>query len=84
MLDQQRLRTDLKKWHQQQQQICPQVVPYIISAPYCPPQEEKLFLPSDFNSNDRTKLGLDILGGEELKLRKGEANDALHSLREHI
>ena len=40
--------------------------------------------PSDFNSNDRTKLMLDILGGEELKLRKGEANDALHSLCEHI
>ena len=79
MLDQQRLKTDLKKWHQQQQQICPQVVPYIIVASYCP-----LFLHSDFNSNDHTKLGLDILGGEELKLQKGEANDALHSLREHI
>ncbi|KAJ7493919.1 hypothetical protein FB451DRAFT_1020845, partial [Mycena latifolia] len=29
-------------------------------------------------------LGLETLGAEELKLRQGEANDALRSLREHI
>ncbi|KAJ7094336.1 hypothetical protein C8R44DRAFT_749527 [Mycena epipterygia] len=76
MLDQQRLRTDLKKWHQQQQQICPQ-------RPTAHLRRRNYSCP-DFNSNDHTKLGLDILGGEELKLRKGEANDALHSLHEHI
>ncbi|KAJ7082322.1 hypothetical protein C8R44DRAFT_753804 [Mycena epipterygia] len=84
MLEQQRLGADLRKWHEQQQQICPQVIPYIIAEPYRPPQDKKLFLPSDFNAPDRTRLGLDILGGEELKLRRGEANDALHSLRDHI
>ncbi|KAJ7755315.1 hypothetical protein DFH07DRAFT_743385 [Mycena maculata] len=84
MLEQQRLGADLKKWHQQQQHICPQVVPYVISEPDKPSQWEKLFLPSDFTSSERTKLGLETLGAEELKLRQGEANDALRSLREHI
>ncbi|KAJ7732066.1 hypothetical protein DFH07DRAFT_755417 [Mycena maculata] len=84
MLEQQRLGADLKKWHQQQRHICPQVVPYVISEPYKPPQWEKLFLPSDFTSSERIKLGLETLGAEELKLRQGEANDALRSLREHI
>ncbi|KAJ7458121.1 hypothetical protein FB451DRAFT_964523, partial [Mycena latifolia] len=48
------------------------------------PEWERLFLPSDFTSSERTKLGLETLGAEELKLRQGEANDALRSLREHI
>ncbi|KAJ7726141.1 hypothetical protein DFH07DRAFT_782807 [Mycena maculata] len=75
MLEQQHLGADLKKWHQQQWHICPQVVPYVISEPYNPPHWEKLFLPSDFTKT---------LGTEELKLRQGEANDALRSLLEHI
>ncbi|KAJ7805868.1 hypothetical protein B0H14DRAFT_2610939 [Mycena olivaceomarginata] len=49
-----------------------------------PPQWEKLFLPSDFTGSERTKLGLESLGEEELKLRQGEANDVLCSLRENI
>ncbi|KAJ7612757.1 hypothetical protein FB45DRAFT_874959 [Roridomyces roridus] len=83
-IEQSRLVADLKKWHEQQQQICPQVIPYIISTPQKSAQDEKLFLPSDFTSDDRRKLGLETLGAEELKLQEGEANDALRSLREHI
>ncbi|KAJ6481348.1 hypothetical protein DFH09DRAFT_950853, partial [Mycena vulgaris] len=45
---------------------------------------DKLFLPSDFTSAERAELGLEALGAEELKLRHGQANDALCSLREHI
>ncbi|KAJ6489120.1 hypothetical protein C8R45DRAFT_929812 [Mycena sanguinolenta] len=84
LVEKQRLGTDIKKWHQQQREICPQVVPYVISEPYKAPELEKLFLPSDFTSSERTKLGLETLATEELRLRKGEANDALRSLREHL
>ncbi|KAJ7838809.1 hypothetical protein B0H14DRAFT_2361481, partial [Mycena olivaceomarginata] len=45
---------------------------------------EKLFLPSDFTGSEQAKLGLESLGAEELKLRQGEANDVLRSLRENI
>ncbi|KAJ6484891.1 hypothetical protein C8R45DRAFT_931325 [Mycena sanguinolenta] len=67
MLEKQCLGADIKKWHQQQQHICPQ---------------EKLFLPSDFTSSEQTKLGLETLGAEELKLRQGEANGALRTLQD--
>ncbi|KAJ7476653.1 hypothetical protein FB451DRAFT_1173522 [Mycena latifolia] len=84
VVEKQRLGADIKKWHQQQQHICPQVLPSVVSEPYKSPEWERLFLPSDFTSSERTKLGLETLGAEELKLRQGEANDALRSLREHI
>ncbi|KAJ6447374.1 hypothetical protein C8R45DRAFT_948565 [Mycena sanguinolenta] len=78
------LGADTKKWHQQQQHICPQVIPFVFSEPDKSPEWEKLFLPSDFTSSEQTKLGLETLGAEELKLRQGEANNALRSLREHL
>ena len=55
-----------------------------MAEPYTSPELDKLFLPSEFASAERAKLGLEALGAEELKLRKGQANDALCSLREHI
>jgi hypothetical protein len=56
----------------------------VIAEPYKLPQWEKLFLPSDFTSSERTQFGLESLGAQELKLRQGEANDVLRSLLEHI
>ena len=41
-------------------------------------------MPSDFTSSERTKLGLESLGAEELKLRQDEANDVLRTLHENI
>ncbi|KAJ6474309.1 hypothetical protein C8R45DRAFT_935706 [Mycena sanguinolenta] len=52
LVEKQCLATDLKKWHQQQREICPQVVPYVTSEPYKPPESEKLFLPSDFTGTE--------------------------------
>jgi hypothetical protein len=48
--------------------MCLQVVPYVIAEPYKLPQWEKLFVPSDFTGSERTKLELEGLGAEELKL----------------
>ncbi|KAJ6448764.1 hypothetical protein C8R45DRAFT_947779 [Mycena sanguinolenta] len=50
LVEKQCLATNLKKWHQQRREICPQVVPFVTSEPYNPPESEKLFLPSDFTS----------------------------------
>ncbi|KAJ7605809.1 hypothetical protein FB45DRAFT_879127 [Roridomyces roridus] len=84
VVEQHHLAADLKKWHEQQQQICPKVVSYVIAEPDTPSEKKRLFLPSDFSSTDHQKLGLVTLAVEELKLREGEANDALRNLREHI
>ena len=56
----------------------------MVAEPDKSPELEKLFMPSDFTGSERAKLGLESLGAEELKLRQGEANDALRSLCEHI
>ncbi|KAJ6452122.1 hypothetical protein C8R45DRAFT_945920 [Mycena sanguinolenta] len=55
LVEKQFLATDLEKWHQQQRDICPQVVPYVTSEPYKPPESEKLFLPSDFTNTEPHK-----------------------------
>lgn len=47
-------------------------------------EREILYLPSDFNSTDRVKLGLQRLADLELRLREGEANDAVLALCDTI
>lgn len=44
-------------------------------------EDEKLFLPSDFDAATRRAVGAFALGVEEGKLREGEAFDALHATR---
>ncbi|KAJ6479763.1 hypothetical protein C8R45DRAFT_832802 [Mycena sanguinolenta] len=80
MVEKQCLGADIEKWHQQRQHICPQVIPFVFPELDKSPEWEKLFLPSYFTSSKQTKLGLETLGVEELKLRQGEANDVLRSL----
>ena len=53
----------------------------VIQQCCCDIEHEKLFLPSDFSSPMRDTLELTLLGGEEAKLREGEAFDALHLVR---
>jgi hypothetical protein len=43
-----------------------------------------LHLPSDFSAHERRRLNLMSLASIELKLRKGEANDALQDLRSQL
>jgi hypothetical protein len=49
----------------------------VIHQPPCEVEHEKLYLPSDFSSEEREALDVAILGGEETKLREGEAFDSL-------
>lgn len=44
-------------------------------------ENEKLYLPSDLSTVEREADGVAVLGGEEAKLREGEAFDALHAIR---
>jgi hypothetical protein len=53
----------------------------VIRQAPCEVEREKLWLPSDFPFSEREALDLAILGGEETKLREGEAFDALLLIR---
>lgn len=56
----------------------------VLALPYCEPEAEKLYLPSDFSTDQRLNFGLGELAEIESKLREGEAHDALRSLRDCI
>jgi hypothetical protein len=46
-----------------------------------PVERMSLCLPSSFSHVERVRLGLQVLGDQEMELRKGQANDCLDSLR---
>ena len=50
----------------------------------CEIEVETLFMPSDFTSSERTVLGITVLGGEEVKLREGQAFDALQAIQSAV
>jgi hypothetical protein len=76
----QRLRTDIKKWRSQQQDIMLHVLKLIAELPNCLPESETLFLPSDIPVHQHVTYGIECLAVEELLLCKGEAYDALESV----
>ena len=55
----------------------PSVGDAVIRLPPCEVESETLFLPSDLRPSQRDALDFAILGGEERKLREGEAFDSL-------
>jgi hypothetical protein len=48
------------------------------------PERYILYLPSDFTSSERICYGLELITSEEVRLREGEAHDALRALRGSI
>lgn len=48
------------------------------------PESQKLFLPSDFNADERTELRLATLAMMERELREGQAHDILAALRKAV
>ncbi|KAJ7225204.1 hypothetical protein C8J57DRAFT_1197735 [Mycena rebaudengoi] len=84
-LQRHRLSVDIKRWCGLQEEIMlPAVMTLVMALPYCPPEQEKLYLPSDFTSEQRLKYRLTNLADLESKLREGEAHDTLESLRDRI
>lgn len=78
--DRQRLRSDLKKWRSSQAAWMPLAMELIASAAYSEPEDEKLWLPSDFKQDQRDKFGLSALADAERQLREGEAFDAIRDI----
>ncbi|KAK7444303.1 hypothetical protein VKT23_015315 [Stygiomarasmius scandens] len=75
------LRGSIDKWRSEQQQHCPTLMDLVLDQDFAHPETEKLYLPSDFIEEERKTHGLQQLTDIELRLRKGEANDALRCLR---
>ncbi|KAF8511104.1 hypothetical protein JB92DRAFT_3118385 [Gautieria morchelliformis] len=77
-----KLHRDIDKWRKSQVGHFPALQSLISEAQHVDPEEEPLFLPSHFPTvAQRQKLGLYDLGLKEMELRRGEANDALDSVR---
>ena len=77
-----KLRCDIDKWRKSQVGHFPALQSLISEAQHVDPELEPLFLPSHFPTvSQRQKLGLYDLGLKEMELRRGEANDALDSVR---
>ncbi|THU96110.1 hypothetical protein K435DRAFT_665135, partial [Dendrothele bispora CBS 962.96] len=75
------LRVAIDKWRVEQQQHCPSLMDLVVDQDFVNPESEKLYLPSDLTEEQRDVHGLQRLVDVEMRLRKGEANDAIHCLR---
>ncbi|THV04648.1 hypothetical protein K435DRAFT_649011 [Dendrothele bispora CBS 962.96] len=75
------LRVAIDKWRAEQQQHCPSVMDLVVDQDFAHPESEKLYLPSDLNEEQRDVHGMRRLVDVEMRLRKGEANDAIRCLR---
>ncbi|THU88320.1 hypothetical protein K435DRAFT_917318 [Dendrothele bispora CBS 962.96] len=78
------LRGSLKRWREEQEAICPSVLDLVLEQQFGHPEEERLFLPSDLSSAQHREHQLEHLSECEMKLRRGEANDAIRSLRTEL
>ncbi|KAF9013711.1 hypothetical protein BDZ89DRAFT_1222295 [Hymenopellis radicata] len=80
---------DIRRWRKEQIQLVPMLSKLASSEDgnendQILVETEKLYLPSDFSPAERSQLGLVTLAEVELKLREGEANDAVVFLCEAI
>lgn len=72
------LTRDIRKWREQYLKVAPEVETVLENRDELPEAEDDtLHLPSDFSQKERKDLGLIELGVIELKLREGEANEAV-------
>ena len=80
----QRLRADIKKWRNQQQEVMPSATDLVTEVRISDPEHGTLYLPSDIALDKHAEYGLSRLAVEELLLREGEAYDALDSVRHAV
>ncbi|KAF8955769.1 hypothetical protein BDZ97DRAFT_1709000 [Flammula alnicola] len=81
-----RLRNRIDKWRQEQKSIMPQVGEYVFKQAVSGkmtdnPEDEVLYLPSNFTESQRLALELVHLGEYERRLHEGSAYDALRNVR---
>jgi hypothetical protein len=82
----QKLRSRIDKWRTTQKSLMEKIGDHVASqtlegSTLDAPEEEKLFLPSDFNSSQRVGFGIAHLAEIERRLQEGTAFDALQTLR---
>jgi hypothetical protein len=75
------LRLNIAKWRKIQVQLMPQLGDSVAALPPSDVHEEQLCIPSDFSESQRDQFKLSHLVDVEMKLREGEAQDALRDLR---
>ena len=75
------LRLEIGKWRLIQLELMPQLGDTVAALPLRDIHEEMLCLPSDFNDSRRTELKINHLEEVEMRLREGQAQDALRDLR---
>ncbi|KAJ6513753.1 hypothetical protein C8R47DRAFT_1286610 [Mycena vitilis] len=69
------------KWRSEQITLMPSLGDLLETRAACEIEKEQLYLPSDFNEQERPALGLASFAVEEAKLREGAAYDALKSVQ---
>jgi hypothetical protein len=68
-------------WRAYQQRFMPTVIARVLSSPLRDPENETLYLPSDFTASEREELLLVKIADEEANLREGQAFDIILQLR---
>ncbi|KZP09514.1 hypothetical protein FIBSPDRAFT_963909 [Athelia psychrophila] len=79
-----RFSVELKRWRYNQQALMPSIIDLVVALKPEFPEKEKLYLPSDFDVEARTRYNLEALGLAQLRLCEGEAYDALETTRQAI
>ncbi|KAF7300128.1 CxC2 domain-containing protein [Mycena kentingensis (nom. inval.)] len=81
-----KLETRLQDWRKLQKTLMPGVADKVAAQALTSPplQAEKLFLPSDFTSAERTTFGLDDLAAEESRWREGQMFDILRAVQNNV
>lgn len=83
------LSFEIAKWRKQQHDVMPDVLNHLPPSRLSPSEStsiehEQLLLPSDLSPPEREKCGVTHLVHQELELRRGQAHDALRSLRAQV
>ena len=81
------LSLEIAKWCKQQQDIMPDVMNHLPPSRLSSStsiEHEQLLLPSDLSPSERENCGVTHLVHQELQLRRGQAHDALRSLRAQV
>ncbi|THU77648.1 hypothetical protein K435DRAFT_973868 [Dendrothele bispora CBS 962.96] len=76
-----KLEDRVSTWREAQATFMPGCWEHVAKSHASNPENEKLFLPSDFGAGDRVRLGLESLAEEEARLREAHGIDLIARLQ---
>jgi hypothetical protein len=84
--DTKRLQEQMDGWRSRQRDLVPQVSAHVLaqSAKGCSLSKECLYLPSDYDHQQRIKLGIEPFVSIEAGIREGVAFDTLTHIQQHV